>query len=220
MSTRCFLLRAPWHLLQLRARWPTVACGGLRKPRLKLIHLREGEGPTYPWRSKAGQPCACLRYGSAEYALDVPLRLSERWKSGEQQERWGRRYPQLFDDADLQNARNQRANHFREWAVAIHFYREHGYLSLLAKYSFPRRHPWKHAIAHLVVGSPKRMRALTRGRGQPDLLLYKPANPGSFFFVEVKGPGEPVHDRQRAVHSRYDRVFGPRHAVRIVRIAR
>lgn len=116
--------------------------------------------------------------------------------------RWHEQYPNIFDRDDLRLTTLQTRNHFCEWFTAIHLFQSRGVLSLIEKYRRGKAHPWKKARYERLFSETERLRInqiCADCRVQPpDLLTYAPdlKHRG---FVEVKGPGDRLSDKQ--VHS-------------------
>ena len=121
----------------------------------------------------------------------------ERFRTGALAEQWRLKYPDLFDDRDLEllKTAHQRRYHFFEWLSAILLYEATGYLSLVEGYT-SKTHPEKRARLELMVG-PDIFAWLDKHQsGQPDLFVYR-AKPKGWFFCEVKGAADRVRKNQR-----------------------
>ena len=127
--------------------------------------------------------------------------LRQAFRSGELCETWAAEYPTIFDEQDLEYARNQGPHgyHFHEWLSAIVLYHTTGYLSLVEAFQF-ENHPRKRAVfkkfaskevADFVFDSDE-----PPGAQCPDLALYKP-DFSDWFFCEVKGPRDRLSQTQR-----------------------
>lgn len=136
-----------------------------------------------------------------EYAKFVTTESHrENFKSGNLVEIWSRIYPCLFDDKDLQIALNQRhlGYHYYEWFAAILLYHTKGLLSLVEGYAY-RSHKRKWGIIETLVDE-KTSNFLSRSGVSsatqcPDLLVYS-ADRSNWFFCEVKGPKDRLHQKQ------------------------
>jgi hypothetical protein len=141
-----------------------------------------------------------------------------QFQNGDLREAWAESYPQLFDELDLAQARNQPQYHFYEWLSAIVLHHSTGYLSLVGKYQFGK-HERKRAILEEVV-SPETYRLIVDhpefGTTQPpDLLMYAPDR-SDYFFCEVKGPGDRLRSTQRDFFDALREVSGkPIHMLRL-----
>lgn len=137
--------------------------------------------------------------------------------SGELRDYWAARYPVLFDKKDLALAHNQPKNHFFEWLAAIVIFESTGWLSLVEKYQFPKKHPHKYAIfAELVPETVRHLLVQSRFLGDrqgPDLFVYSP-DQTDWYFCEVKGGSDRVRDSQSAVFAILERLSG--RAVRLI----
>src|SRR6266481_4098460 len=64
----------------------------------------------------------------------------DRFVSGELWEQWAKDYPNIFDQQDIQIAKNQAGSamrlHFHEWLAAVLIFHTYGYLSLIEQYEF------------------------------------------------------------------------------------
>lgn len=115
---------------------------------------------------------------------------------------WASLYPQLFDDDDVRITPRQPKNHFAEWFAAIHLFHRDGTFALVEKYVF-RTHPQKQdVLKQLLTAEQRAILDDIRKRFHvqpPDLLVYAPDH-SAFRFVEVKGPGDRLHEKQRESH--------------------
>jgi hypothetical protein len=128
----------------------------------------------------------------------------ERFTSGQLWQDWAKSFPDIFDEMDVQIARNQAPPpmryHFFEWLAAVVLYQTTGYLSLVEQYEFPS-HQRKRTILQRVV-PPDLLEFITDhsipyGHVQcPDLLVYSP-DFSDWFFCEVKGPRDTLSQPQR-----------------------
>jgi hypothetical protein len=127
----------------------------------------------------------------------------DRFKGGELWQEWATRYPELFDEKDVDLAKSQgpRGYHFYEWLAAVIIFNSTGYLSLVEKYETPS-HLRKFKIFSSMVGPDLLQLVLdyeTFGGTQcPDLFVYSPTG-NDWFFCEVKGQG----DRLRPIQKEY-----------------
>ena len=135
------------------------------------------------------------------------------WRQGELQKQWAKKYPELFDERDLEIFLNQRHHHFYEACAAI-WWHERGYLCLVEKYDIktPReRHPRKALIFHQCISPPmfERMWVAKKKhgyRGPPDLFVYK-SDLSDWFFCEVKGPADKVRSGQSEFWKELEEIF-------------
>jgi hypothetical protein len=133
--------------------------------------------------------------------IEIARSQREVWKTGRLSAEWAERYPDLFDELDLQLVKSQGhlGHHFIEWLGAILIYHTTGYLSLVQKYEFAK-HRRKQLIAAKML--PPNVLAILpdrieHGRAQaPDLLAYSP-DFSDWFFCEVKGPGDRLRPEQQ-----------------------
>ena len=149
-----------------------------------------------------------LEIGTIPFNTD----LRKKWKTGKLYEYWAAEYPQIFDDDDLRQARNQGplGYHFFEWLTAIIIFHATGYLSLVSKYQF-KIHERKQFVINRIFpsGLPEIDRgSLDVGATQyPDLFLYTD-DFDNWFYCEVKGPGDRLSNRQKLVFSELAKVTG------------
>lgn len=112
------------------------------------------------------------------------------------------RYPELFDDLDVAQARSQASLgfHFHEWFAALVMHHATGYHALVGKYAF-RKHVRKQEVLRSLT-TEKIFSALcerrTRRTQAPDLLMFAPDR-SDWFLCEVKGP----RDRLRTAQTDY-----------------
>lgn len=120
----------------------------------------------------------------------------ERFRTGTLAEEWREKYPELFDAEDLKllTTAHQRRYHFFEWLSAILLYEATGYLSLVEGYT-AKTHPKKRERLELMVGPETFKRLDELQSGQPDLFVYR-METKSWFFCEVKGPGDRIRKNQ------------------------
>ena len=124
---------------------------------------------------------------------------------------WLREYPILFDRDDLRLTQTQPRNHFNEWYAAIHVYQVYGALSLVEKYIAIHSHPRKQRLFEQILSS-RQIGILSdiideHHANPPDLLAYTPDH-RRFWFVEVKGPGDRLMEKQIRSHSALRRRLG------------
>ena len=128
--------------------------------------------------------------------------------------RWAKEYDFLFDDIDIRTARNQApirksgwgGYHFYEWLAAILIYRATGMWSLVEGYQGQKHERKQRTLDQLLTNEQRSLILADRTykAGAPDLLVYAP-DYSSFFFCEVKGPGDTVKPKPaeffRAIES-------------------
>lgn len=111
--------------------------------------------------------------------------------------RWARRYSRLFDDDDVRIATNQAPAsrggfHYFEWRAAILLYEATGMLSLIESYQ-GLKHRRKQQVLRRLLTEEQRTLILNVNRAHkaqaPDLLVYN-EDYSTYFFCEVKGPGD------------------------------
>jgi hypothetical protein len=117
--------------------------------------------------------------------------------------RWLEEYPNIFDADDLRLTKFQPKNHFCEWFAAIHLFQSRAALSLVEQYRRLGAHPWKKKRFERLL-SPEERRTLNDicaayGVQPPDLLVYTP-DFKERWFVEVKGPGDRLSEKQLRSH--------------------
>lgn len=116
--------------------------------------------------------------------------------------KWYQRYPELFDELDLQNAKSQAegGSHFHEWLGAILLFQITGWHSLQQKYQF-EKHSRKRSIlekleANSLIKFFNNQKSNNFGSLQaPDLLVYSP-DYSEWFMCEVKGPNDKLREEQ------------------------
>jgi hypothetical protein len=134
--------------------------------------------------------------------FEFPADLRQSWKEGSLRDAWAAEYPQLFDADDVRQSLTQgpRGYHFIEWLAAIILYSLTGYHALVTKYEFAN-HPRKKRIFEQLLDPSHvefiRGRTARRVTQCPDLLMYEPGL-SSWFFCEVKGPGDRIRPSQVA----------------------
>ena len=146
----------------------------------------------------------------AEFTYGTAQR--QRYKDGELWKQWADRYPMLFDDQDIEIARNQAPGgyHFVEWLTSILLLETFGYLSLVEKYQYSY-HPKKYEVFSSIV-PPSLIdfieeRAKSDQTQGPDLFVYTP-DKSQWFFCEVKGPGDRFRKAQISYFSELSRITG------------
>ena len=119
--------------------------------------------------------------------IDFPYSPAQResFRSGKLMEEWATRYPQLFDQRDLEITRNQPNYHFFEWLSAVLLFEAMGYLSLVEKYETPS-HRRKIETFRRAVPNEVYEYVLSNRSGVPDLFVYAP-DLSNWFFCEIKG---------------------------------
>lgn len=133
--------------------------------------------------------------------IEILRSQRELWKSGHLAAEWADRFPELFDELDVQLVETQAqfGHHFVEWLTAILLYHTTGYLSLVQKYEF-RKHRRKEEIVEKML--PVDVLTILRDRKEyghaqaPDLLVYAP-DFSDWYFCEVKGPGDRLGPEQK-----------------------
>jgi len=134
---------------------------------------------------------------------------------------WHALYPEVFDDDDLRQPRNQPTKHFFEWLAAIHLYHRDGAFALVEKYGY-RNHDRKVQCLDVVLGTEGA--EFVRGLKSvhhvqpPDLFLYVPGT-SRYWFAEVKGPTDALSSKQNASHALLAERFGVEIEVIAVRVA-
>jgi hypothetical protein len=162
--------------------------------------------------------------GAETAEIYCPRALYKRWRNTETAEiaeLWASLYPFLFDEQDLEIARNQRSNHFNEWFTAIHLFHEAGAVSMVEKFDQPSHHRKLERYERIVPASERESllaicnEEIEGHRVQlPDLLVTS-RDGSTFWFVETKGPHEPVSARQLISH---DRIRGLGVRVEVLRV--
>lgn len=130
----------------------------------------------------------------------------EAFRSGVLLEEWASRYPQLFDERDIEITRKQLNYHFFEWLAAILLYESTGYLSLVEKYETASHARKLEAFRKAVPGAVYEF-VLQNRSGVPDLFVYAP-DLSSWFFCEIKGPKDILRPHQIARHAELEKVSG------------
>lgn len=124
----------------------------------------------------------------------------EYFTKGNLVEDWSLMYPFLFDAQDTQIALNQRhlSYHYYEWFAAILLYHTRGLLSLIETYAYKSHKRQRKILETLVAGKTLDLitsRGISSVTQCPDLLLYTPER-SEWFFCEVKGPRDKLHEKQ------------------------
>ena len=118
----------------------------------------------------------------------------EQFRNGALVDIWASRYPQLFDDRDIELAQNQPNYHFFEWLSAVMLFEATGYLSLLENYT-AKSHPKKLEKYQTIVQTEIFEYTINNQSGLPDLFSYSP-DEQHWLFCEVKGGPDKVRDNQ------------------------
>ncbi len=118
--------------------------------------------------------------------------------------RWHEEYPNIFDVDDVRLTRLQSKNHFCEWFAAIHLFQSRGVLSLIEKYRRVKAHPSKKDRFERIFSEAERCIlndvCADCAVQPPDLLTYT-LDFTQRGFVEVKGPGDCLSDKQLRSHE-------------------
>ena len=125
--------------------------------------------------------------------------LLEEWKRGKLYKEWADKYPETFDEIDINLAKSQPKYHFGEWFVAVHYAQE-GFKSLLEKVGC-QNHERKNKIIAQYLDFEKLMKIPKL----PDLFVYKN---NDFFFVEVKKENDSLGDEQAKCFEKIEKEFG------------
>jgi len=141
----------------------------------------------------------------------------EQFIKGNLVEVWSSLYPFLFDAQDTQIALNQRhlGYHYHEWFAAILIYHTRGLLSLIETYAYKSHNRQRKILETLV--TPETFEFITsRGISSvtqcPDLLVYT-SDKTDWFFCEVKGPNDKLHNKQIAFFHELENSTGKRIAI-------
>lgn len=136
---------------------------------------------------------------------EIPYKekLFNKFCSNKLYEDWYNRYPNLFDENDLQNTRSQAKNgyHFHEWLGAILLFQITGWFSLQQKYQF-KKHLQKQNIlvklgANSLISFFENQKDKGFGSSQPpDLLVYSP-DYSDWFMCEIKDPNDRLNEQQK-----------------------
>jgi hypothetical protein len=138
---------------------------------------------------------------TADFTFTYHSAQRERFRSGSLAEEWRSRYPEIFDQADLNLVRNQPLYHFFEWLSAVLIYEATGWLSLVESYT-AGTHPNKRSKLRALVGDEIFEQLDLQQSGQPDLFVYQPGT-DQWFFCEVKGGPDKERDNQKAWRNRF-----------------
>jgi hypothetical protein len=145
----------------------------------------------------------------------------EKFHEGSLRQDWFERYPYLFSKSDLDQARNQNKQHFRNWFAAVRLHEETGLYVMMGYQKKKHQEKYKKFRSRV---SDKVLNVLPSNNRPPgpDLFLYDPKDPkGNFFFVEVKGKSERLTDSQKLMIPDLEKAFGkPVHIVRVVKVGR
>ena len=139
----------------------------------------------------------------------------EKFVSGGLWVQWAKDYPDIFDQQDIQIAKNQAGPkmkyHFHEWLAAVLIFHTYGYRSLIEQYEFEAQIGKRAIIKRLL---PRDVFTLVTdhksafgGIQCPDLLAYSPID-SDWFFCEVKGPGDRLREKQSRFFEELARVSG------------
>ncbi len=135
----------------------------------------------------------------------------DRFKSGELREQWAKDYPDIFDEKDMEIAKNQPKYHFYEWLAAVLIFHTYGYLSLIELCEFPTHKRKQDVLKHLVTEEVFKLvtdhKPCFGGVQCPDLLAYSP-NYSDWFFCEVKGPGDKLKEPPLLLFKELARISG------------
>jgi len=129
-----------------------------------------------------------------ELTFTFDVRQRERFRNSELVGIWSDRYPNIFDDRDIELALNQPQYHFFEWLSAVLLFEATGYLSLLENYT-ATSHPKKLEKYRQIVPQAVFDDTMKNQSGLPDLFCYAPSS-GDWMFSEVKGGPDRVRDNQ------------------------
>lgn len=111
----------------------------------------------------------------------------------------------IFDEADLDLAKNQPSYHFFEWLSAVLLYEATGWLSLVESYT-AGTHPDKRDKLRIMVGEDILRELDLQQSGQADLFVYQPGT-DQWFFCEVKGGPDKERDNQRAWREKFQKLL-------------
>ncbi|HET9401552.1 MAG TPA: VRR-NUC domain-containing protein [Candidatus Acidoferrales bacterium] len=147
----------------------------------------------------------------------------DRFVSGELWCQWAKEYPLIFDEQDVQIAKNQAGSkmryHFHEWLAAVLIFHTYGYLSLIEQYEFKvqarKREVIKCTLPPAVFNFVTDHKQKFQGVQCPDLFVYAP-DCSDWFFCEVKGPTDDISKTQELFFDELAEVSGGK-AVRIIR---
>ena len=130
----------------------------------------------------------------------------EAFRSGALLEEWASRYPQLFDERDVEITRKQLNYHFFEWLAAVLLYESMGYLSLVEKYE-TASHARKLETFRKAVPGEVYDFVLRNRSGVPDLFVYAP-DLSNWFFCEIKGSKDVLRPNQIDRHAEIEAISG------------
>lgn len=142
--------------------------------------------------------------------LELSKQQQKLWRKGSLHRDWANRYPELFDEQDigiLSRTERQRQHHFAEWLTAIFLFHSTGFHALVEKYQFNNHPRKKEVVKRLGAKARRALDAIPDAEKRriqgPDLLMFAP-DYSSFFFCEVKGPGDALRGPQRAMIDRVE----------------
>jgi hypothetical protein len=137
-----------------------------------------------------------------------PASLRERFWPAPLAGEWRARYPEIFDDRDLEQTVSQPNKHFCEWFTAIHIFHSTGRLSLIEKAEFGQSHSRKRAVVNRFLSAQRQeqLRKICAANSVqwPDLFVYD-AGGTDVSFAEAKGPGDSLSPAQLASHAAIER---------------
>jgi hypothetical protein len=128
----------------------------------------------------------------------------DRFVTGELRRAWAKRYPELFDERDVEISENRPDRHFYEWLAAILIFESTGYHSLIEKY-WCDKHARKFSIYEEI--APSSVRDLEDGYGWPDLFCYN-VERTNWYFCEVKGHRDSLKDAQLQLFPKLYKITG------------
>lgn len=143
-----------------------------------------------------------MGYDTPDYCFTYWPAQRECFRRGALVDSWKARYPQIFDEEDVQLARNQPQNHFFEWLAAVLLYEATGFRSLIEGY-VAKTNPQKRQLFAAKIGKEMFEVVDKKQSGLPDLFVYAPDS-DEWFFCEVKGGPDRISDKQRI---RFDLLF-------------
>ena len=130
----------------------------------------------------------------------------EQFRNGKLVEVWSSRYPELFDDRDIELARSQPNYHYFEWLSAVMLFEATGYLSLLENYT-AKNHPKKLDKYKKIVPPDLFEYTINNQSGLPDLFSYSP-DEQHWIFCEVKGGPDKVRENQDTRIEKLEEITG------------
>jgi hypothetical protein len=147
---------------------------------------------------------------NADFTFTYHADQRARFREGSLADAWQARYPMLFDDKDrdLLRTAHQTKYHFFEWLSAVLIYEATGWLSLVEGYT-ATTHPEKRRKLREIVGPEMFSWLDAHESGQPDLFVYG-ADPGAWFFCEVKGGPDRPSDNQREWREKFRQLLTDR----------